>query len=437
MLDGNVAPGALSVASMTASASGQAPGSGPARVQVALRWGTTVLTSRRVDRRAEPVQVAQDTVLVWSARGLELVGPQGTSALAEGALLRRDVGGLELTVDARAVESTVFGRRAIEARFLSSDLFSLIVHVGLALLMIALHAPLTEAEMELPAPIAAEPASPALIVSTDERSVETPTDAPDVDARGAGASSEQGAIGSGRTPVAALGQRQAVQQGQTSAPAMDKGSVLREAASFGLIGLLPGEDAMPASAWAGEGELAAWGKAEGPSWGAGSGVEDGLGGLSLSGVGEGAGGRGAGIGRGDVSYATGAMSLAHGRGRLGGRHSVRMGPTWVCGSDRVEDCKSTVTGRLPAETIQRAVRQSFGLFRSCYTPLLRENPSLTARVVASFVIGRDGAVHSATGSGDGPSALTSCVVRHFYGVTFPAPEGGVVTVTYPIVFSPE
>ena len=54
------------------------------------------------------------------------------------------------------------------------------------------------------------------------------------------------------------------------------------------------------------------------------------------------------------------------------------------------------------------------------------------------VIGRDGAVSSVSdgGSDIGNPAVVSCVVRAFYGLSFPQPEGGIVTVTYPILFSP-
>jgi hypothetical protein len=59
-------------------------------------------------------------------------------------------------------------------------------------------------------------------------------------------------------------------------------------------------------------------------------------------------------------------------------------------------------------------------------------------VTTSFVIGRDGAVTSATDAGsDLPDpSVVSCVVRAFYGLSFPQPEGGIVTVKYPITFSP-
>jgi hypothetical protein len=55
-----------------------------------------------------------------------------------------------------------------------------------------------------------------------------------------------------------------------------------------------------------------------------------------------------------------------------------------------------------------------------------------------FVIGRDGAVSQVGNGGSdlGDPAVVSCVVRAFYGLSFPQPENGIVTVTYPIVFTP-
>ena len=98
----------------------------------------------------------------------------------------------------------------------------------------------------------------------------------------------------------------------------------------------------------------------------------------------------------------------------------------------------SVSGRLPPEVIQRIVRQNFGRFRACYEDGLRTNPSLQGRVTVRFVIGRDGAVSNASdGGSDLPDAgVVACVVRAFRGLSFPQPEGGIVTVTYPITFSP-
>ena len=124
------------------------------------------------------------------------------------------------------------------------------------------------------------------------------------------------------------------------------------------------------------------------------------------------------------------QGLGSGHGRLGGSHrakppQIRMGATQV-------------SGRLPPEVIQRIVRQNFGRFRLCYENGLRNNPNLQGRVSVRFVIGRDGAVSQVSNGGsDMPdSGVVSCTVRSFYGLSFPQPSGGIVTVTYPIMFAP-
>lgn len=98
----------------------------------------------------------------------------------------------------------------------------------------------------------------------------------------------------------------------------------------------------------------------------------------------------------------------------------------------------TLSGRLPPEVVQRIVRQNFGRFRLCYENGLRNNPNLQGRVSVRFVIGTDGAVSNiANGGSDMPDGgVVSCVVRAFSGLSFPQPEGGIVTVVYPIMFSP-
>jgi hypothetical protein len=98
----------------------------------------------------------------------------------------------------------------------------------------------------------------------------------------------------------------------------------------------------------------------------------------------------------------------------------------------------SISGRLPPKVIGRIVRQNFGRFRLCYENGLRNNPSLQGRVAVHFVIGNDGAVSNVGNAGsDMPdSSVVSCVVRAFYGLSFPRPERGIVTVMYPIMFSP-
>ena len=128
--------------------------------------------------------------------------------------------------------------------------------------------------------------------------------------------------------------------------------------------------------------------------------------------------RGAGIGLGDIGTVgrgkgTGE-GFGSGHGRLGRGTKppqVRMGAV-------------TVSGRLPPEVIQRVVRQNFGRFRLCYENGLRQNPALEGRVTVRFVIGRDGRVSDVAGGGDLPDkAVSSCIVRTF-SVAFLPPARG-------------
>ena len=111
-----------------------------------------------------------------------------------------------------------------------------------------------------------------------------------------------------------------------------------------------------------------------------------------------------------------------------------------------------VNGRLPPEVIQRVVRAAFDVPRACYEEGLRRKPTLGGKVTVHFVIGRDGLVSEASlaslspeladvaPSPSGPPALddakvSACVVDSFRTLVFPKPEGGIVTVVYPLIFS--
>jgi len=161
----------------------------------------------------------------------------------------------------------------------------------------------------------------------------------------------------------------------------------------------------------------------------------GVGGLGLSGTGEMGGGSGVGVGVGGVGTigngigGPGPGGFGHGHGHLGGTH--------VPHANAPREGTPEFNGRMPKEVIQRIVRQNFGRFRLCYQDGLRVDPNLTGRVQVKFVIDRTGAVSLAQDAGGSelPGNVVQCVVRGFNNLSFPAPEGGIVTVQYPIIFS--
>lgn len=185
------------------------------------------------------------------------------------------------------------------------------------------------------------------------------------------------------------------------------------------------------------GSAAAPDTAQGNMWGSEIGDAFGAGGLGLSGIGEGGGGRSDGLGLGNVGTighgaGTGTgQGFGSGAGRLGGAHrarppQVRMGAT-------------TVSGRIPPEVIQRIVRQNYGRFRLCYENALRVNPNLLGRVNTRFEIRLDGSVGNVRDEGSTIESvqMRRCVLSAFTQLSFPQPEGGIVTVTYPLQFTPE
>lgn len=280
----------------------------------------------------------------------------------------------------------------------------------------------------------------------DENGGKSP-EAGDVGERAKG---ESGVMGSTMAPPANA--RWAKQGPADNAnPQLSREALKAEMLTSGMLGLLAtaniADPNAPTSPW---GPEAALGKdamsANGNMWGDTIGDSLGVGGLDLFGTGIGGGGSGAGVGLGAMGTGHGG-SLFGGPGGMGtcigdncmghGSGLTRMQHTPKKISAR-EMGPTSVNGHLPAEVIQRIVRQNFGRFRNCYDTGLRTNPTLGGRVVTRFVIDRTGAVStSADGGSEMPDrSVVSCVVRSFSGLSFPQPEGGIVTVSYPIMFSP-
>ncbi len=242
----------------------------------------------------------------------------------------------------------------------------------------------------------------------------------------------------GKPNMANLNRRAAV-AGDAPSPQLAHAAAIEAAQHFGMIELLGTLSSAGSSGSPFLRDPAAGGDAtdaEGNMWGDTIGDSGGSGGLHLTGLDNGGGGHGTGVGLGGIGTCgtgnCGSAGWGHGNNLGRGDHHPK-GPHVRPAGD------SIVSGHIPPEVVQRIVRQNYGRFRMCYENGLRSNPNLSGRVTTRFVIGRDGSVANASNGGSdlADPGVVSCVVSAFYGLSFPTPENGVVTVSYPIAFSPE
>jgi hypothetical protein len=96
---------------------------------------------------------------------------------------------------------------------------------------------------------------------------------------------------------------------------------------------------------------------------------------------------------------------------------------------------SDVSGRLPPEVVREIVRGNFEAYRKCYEAGLGRHRDLEGKVTLRFVIERDGTVSKVSLNDNTlpDCAVARCIEDGFKTLRFPKPEGGIVTVTYPIM----
>jgi hypothetical protein len=262
------------------------------------------------------------------------------------------------------------------------------------------------------------------------------TDAPQLDPAGPRFAAAAGAAGTmGALRAAASGRAAFKGPADTADPQRSRDAMLGEASGFGavrLLGTLSSSES--AAAWAHD----SYGGADTSLLGTifGRGIDDAAGseGLGPAGPENGGGGRANTIGLnelGELGPGPGGPDQGVGVGRAPRQRTHRVSVP------RVGTEVATINGRLPPEAIQRVVRLNFGRFRLCYEAGLRTNPGLQGRVAVKFIIDRAGAVSFATEAGSDlvDGQVSRCVVRAFADLSFPPPEGGMVTVVYPILFS--
>jgi TonB family protein len=94
-------------------------------------------------------------------------------------------------------------------------------------------------------------------------------------------------------------------------------------------------------------------------------------------------------------------------------------------------------GTLETSVIKNVIKKHLSSIKYCYESKLRASPTLSGKVTVQFVIGRKGKVVDARikSSSLGSSEVESCVLKQIRKMKFPKPKGGVVSVSYPFVFT--
>lgn len=97
----------------------------------------------------------------------------------------------------------------------------------------------------------------------------------------------------------------------------------------------------------------------------------------------------------------------------------------------------TAGGKLSQDAVQKAVRQHFGQFLTCYEKGLEKNDKLEGKILTSFSVDAKGKVSKVKDAGsDMPDKdVVTCVQKVFPDITFP-PSEGTSTVTYPLLLAP-
>jgi outer membrane biosynthesis protein TonB len=95
-------------------------------------------------------------------------------------------------------------------------------------------------------------------------------------------------------------------------------------------------------------------------------------------------------------------------------------------------------GRVRPEVIQSVIRTHAAEIKVCRDAALLRNPAVAGKVAVHFVINPDGSVEGAKDSGSTvqDAAMIQCVIGAVGAIHFAASTAGLITVVYPIVFTP-
>ena len=93
------------------------------------------------------------------------------------------------------------------------------------------------------------------------------------------------------------------------------------------------------------------------------------------------------------------------------------------------------TGKLPATTIRKVLRDKMPAYIACYQKARERTPDLHGRVAAFLRISPSGAVGEVEMRPDRDARLSSCLADEIKALKFPKPKGGSIDVVYPLDFA--
>jgi hypothetical protein len=107
------------------------------------------------------------------------------------------------------------------------------------------------------------------------------------------------------------------------------------------------------------------------------------------------------------------------------------------GGPKARPGAAQITGDILHEPVHRAIRESLPSLVGCYADGIKKNAQLKGKVIFSFTIESSGAAKEVKPDADmKDKSVIDCATRVVSGLSFPKPKAGVVSVRYPILFSP-
>lgn len=172
--------------------------------------------------------------------------------------------------------------------------------------------------------------------------------------------------------------------------------------------------------------------------GLGAGINNALGGLhgtmmgdsgGLGGLGSRGGGGGGGVAAlGGIGIGAGKSRRAYGDFNLGSGGKSE---------EAVSAGKLIMVGGLDKDVVARVIKRYWAQIKYCYEKELSKNPNLYGKIAVKFTISGNGSVSEAEieQTEMNNAAVEECIIRNIKRWMFPAPKGGgIVVVRYPFIF---